>query len=104
MRTVNGVYRNGKIESLEDLDLANNTKLLIIVTDEILSEKVAVQIPGASAMEKIRKRSALEISNEQQISSREKLKQVVSSLENRIPYGNLEEATARLRRYSDDTD
>ncbi len=104
MRTVNGVYRNGKIESLEDLDLENNTKLLIIVTDEILSGQVAAQVPGASALEKIRRRSALEISSEQQISSREKLKQVVSRVENKIPFSSLEEATASLRRYSDDSD
>jgi hypothetical protein len=104
MRTVNGVFRNGKIESLEDLDLENNTKVLIIVTDEKVPEQVVTNEPGVSAMEKIRRRTSSEISTEQQISSREKLKQVVSHIEGKIPYDNLEEATARLRRYSNDTD
>lgn len=104
MRTVNGVFRNGKIEPLEDLDLENNTKLLIIVTDEKVHDKVVTNVPGVSALEKIRRRSDVNISTEQQISSREKLKQVVAHIEGKIPFSNLDEATAGLRRYSNDND
>ncbi len=104
MRTVNGVFRNGKIEPLEDLDLENNTKLLIIITDEKIHDQVATHVPGISAMEKIRRRSTMDISTEQQISSREKLKQVVANIENKIPFENLDAATASLRRYSHDHD
>lgn len=104
MRTINGVFRNGKIEPLEDLNAENNTKLIIIVTDEKVPDQVAADSPGTTTMEKIRRRAVLDISTEQQISSREKLKQVVSTMEGKIPYRNLEEATAGIRRYQHDSD
>ncbi|HMW36765.1 hypothetical protein L6Q79_10685 [bacterium] len=104
MKTVQGVYRNGKVEALEELKADNNTKLLIIVTDEKISDGVAPELQGVSVLEKIRRRQAADVSTEQQVSSREKLKQVSAKIDGKLPYENIEAASQSLRRYADDHD
>ncbi len=104
MKTIQGVYRNGKIEALDEIKAANNTKLLIVVTDEVVSDDVAPDVQGLSVMEKVRRRTKAEISSEQQVSSREKLKQIAAALDGKLPHATVDEATKNLRRYSDDHD
>ncbi len=104
MKTVQGVFRNGKVEPLEEIKADNNTKLLIVVTDEKISDGVAPDLQGVSVLEKIRRRTSAEVTNEQQVSSREKLKQIASLLEGKLPFESVEEATQHLRRYTDDHD
>ncbi len=104
MKTVQGVFRNGKIETLEELKAENNTKLLIVVTDEKISDDVAPDLQGVSVLEKIRRRTQAEVTNEQQVSSREKLKQISSLMNGKLPFESVEEATKHLRRYTDDND
>ena len=104
MKTVQGVYRNGKIEPLEDFQADNNTKLLIVVTDEKVSEDVAANLKDATVIEKIRRRTKADITTEQQVSSREKLKQIASQLEGKLPFESVDEITKTMRRYTDDND
>ncbi len=104
MKTVQGVYRNGKIEPLEEFQAENNTKLLIVVTDERVSDEVAPNLQGVSVIEKIRRRTKAEVSAEQQISAREKLKQISAVIDGKLPYESADEATKSLRRYGHDHD
>ncbi|NUM80260.1 hypothetical protein HUU42_05585 [bacterium] len=104
MKTLQGVYRNGKIEALEEFQAENNTKLLIVLTDEKISDDVAPNLEGVSVLEKIRRRTKSEVSSDQQIKSREKLKQIASQLEGKLPFSTVDEATQSLRRYADDHD
>jgi len=104
MKTLQGVYRNGKIEALEEFHADNNTKLLIVITDERISEDVAPDLQGVSVIEKIRRRTKAEVSSEQQVSAREKLKQISSMVDGKLPFGSVDEATKSLRRYGNDND
>ncbi len=104
MKTIQGVYRNGKIEPLEECQIQNNTKLLIVVTDESVSSDVAPTLQGISVIEKIRRRTKAEVTTDQQVSSREKLKQIASGLEGKLPYQNVDEASKAMRRSADDSD
>jgi hypothetical protein len=104
MKTLQAVYRDGRIEALEEVHAANNTKLLIIVTDEILSPTVVSNMQDISVLEKVRRRSSSDATTEQQISSREKLKQIASRIEGKLPYQNLDEISKHLRRYDHDND
>ena len=104
MKTLQGVYRNGKIEALEEFQAENNTKLLIVVTDETISESVAPNLQGVSVIEKIRRRTKAEVSTEQQVNAREKLKQISSMVDGKLPFETLDEATKSMRRYGNDND
>lgn len=104
MKTVQGVFRNGKIETLEDVTIDNNTKLLIVVTDERISDDVAPNLQGVTVIEKIRRRTKAEVTSEQQVNSREKLKQIAAGIEGKLPFQNVDDAIKSLRRYGDDTD
>jgi hypothetical protein len=104
MKTLQGVYRNGKIEALEEFQAENNTKLLIVVTDERVSDEVAPDLQGVSVIEKIRRRTKAEVSTEQQVNAREKLKQISSLMEGKLPFESVDEATKSLRRYGNDND
>lgn len=104
MKTIQGVFRNGKIEALDEIKAANNTKLLIVVTDEVVSDDVAPDMQGVTVLEKVRRRSKAEVSSEQQVNSREKLKQIAAGLDGKLPFASVDEATKSLRRYSDDHD
>lgn len=104
MKTVQGVFRNGKIETLEDVTIDNNTKLLIVVTDERISDDVAPNLQGVTVIEKIRRRTKAEVTSEQQVNSREKLKQIAAGIEGKLPFQSVDDAVKTLRRYGDDTD
>lgn len=104
MKTLQGVYRNGKIEALEEFQAQNNTKLLIVVTDETISEGVAPNLQGVSVIEKIRRRTKAEVSTEQQVNAREKLKQISAMVDGKLPFETLDEATKSMRRYGNDND
>jgi hypothetical protein len=104
MKTIQGVYRNGKIEPLEEFKAENNAKLLIVVTDEKVSEDVAPNVQGLSVLEKVRRRSHAEVSTEQQVSSREKLKQIATSIGSKLPQASVDDAMKSLRRPADDHD
>jgi hypothetical protein len=104
MRTLQGVYRDGKIEALEEFNAENNTKLLIVVTDEKISEGVAPNLQGVSVIEKIRRRTKAEVSAEQQVSSREKLKQIAATVDGKLPFESADDALKSLRRYGHDHD
>lgn len=104
MKTLQGVYRNGKIEALEEFQAENNTKLLIVVTDERISDDVAPNLQGVSVIEKIRRRTKAEVSSDQQVSAREKLKQISARVDGKLPFESVDEATKSLRRYGNDND
>lgn len=104
MKTLQGVYRNGKIEALEEFQAENNTKLLIVVTDEKISDDVAPDLQGVSVIEKIRRRTKAEVSSDQQVSAREKLKQISAMVDGKLPFDTADEATKSLRRYGHDHD
>ncbi len=104
MKTLQGVFRNGKIEALEEINAENNTKLLIVVTDEKISEGVAPDLQGVSVIEKIRRRTKAEVSAEQQISSREKLKQIAAVVDGKLPFDTVDDAVKSMRRYGNDND
>ncbi len=104
MKTLQAVYRDGRIEALEEIIAENNAKLLIIVTDEILPPTVAPNMQDISVLEKVRRRSSSDATTEQQISSREKLKQIASRIEGKFAGQSLEAITQRLRRYDHDND
>jgi hypothetical protein len=104
MKTLQGVYRNGKIEALEEFHAENNTKLLIVVTDEKISEEIAPNLQGVSVIEKIRRRTKAEVSAEQQVSSREKLKQIAATIDGKLPFASVDDAVQSLRRYGHDND
>ncbi|MCB0833568.1 MAG: hypothetical protein KDC45_08910 [Bacteroidetes bacterium] len=104
MKTLQGVFRNGKIEALDELKAPNNTKLLIVVTDEVLPDAVASNLPDVSVLERIRRRTRAEVSSDQQVSARQKLKQITSQVEGKLPFESLDEASRSLRRDSHDHD
>ncbi len=104
MKTVQGVFRNGKIETLEDVTIDNNTKLLIVVTDERVSDDVAPNLQGVTVIEKIRRRTKAEVTDEQQVRSREKLKQIASGIQGKLPFQSVDDAVKSLRRDGRDSD
>jgi hypothetical protein len=65
---------------------------------------VATNSADISVVEKIRRRAQSEVSSDQQISSREKLKQIAKLVDGKLPYTSVDDAVKSLRRYEDDHD
>ena len=97
MKNIQAVYRNGRVELLEELDAPNNTKLLVIVTDEMLPADVVHEENKTSVIGSLRLRSESRFTTEQQVKSREKLKQTATKISGKLPYKSMEDALKNLR-------